>query len=174
MHHQESAVSNNKHLNISTCLLSAFQETLLINYLWWFDNVVLLCMVCGGILLNLFTLSILSREKMRKIFFNQILICLTIFDFMYLLSGFFEALMSSGIKCIVLSKVYIYFLYPFRNIIFMCSLYTCVALTFERCNAITKPFHYRNRRTINNSKRIACNICPNYLSLYNLLHSEVF
>ena len=147
---------------------SARREQLIKNFVWWVE-------VCGnipvcfaGVLLNCITIIVLSSSTMRTNFFNRLLICLAIFDNIYLLceiSEVFRHRFSSYGQ----QHVFVNFVYPFRSVFMCASIYMTVSLTLERHNAITSPVQYRARGTTSMNKRLFNYVMPVLTFTYTIL-----
>ena len=112
---------------------------------WWSETVGALCLDSVGIILNIISIIIFASRKMRGCLFNQLLICLAIFDTTYLICGILEAfrrhLAPSSLHQILFVNVF----YPARSIMLFCSIYTTLSLTLEQYNAVLRPHLYRDR-----------------------------
>ena len=53
---------------------------------WWFEGIGLVFVACYGVLLNSISISILRTKELQKSFFNLLLVWLSIFDTLYVLS----------------------------------------------------------------------------------------
>ena len=112
---------------------------------WWVQGLGSMIVGCFGFLMNSITLYILLQPKLKKIFFNKLLICLTIFDILFIINGVYESYRLNMAKtdyCSMQGYVLI-FLYPFRQIVLCCSIYMTMMLAFERYLAVSKPITYR-------------------------------
>ena len=131
----------------------------------WFSVIVGLL----GLVLNIITAYILSRNEFKNIFFNKLLICLAIFDILFLLNGLYKTLRINIMKtdiCSLQDHISFLFLYPFRQIVMLCSIYMTIVLALERYLALNKPikYHYRSKhfgaRKSSGGKRILNYILP--------------
>ena len=111
---------------------------------WWVETIGNLCCGCVGLLLNSITIHVFSSPALRKNFFNRLLICLAIFDSLYItceISEVFRHRYSTFLQ----QSIFVNFVYPIRNIFMLSSIYMTVVLAFERYQAITDPVQYRIR-----------------------------
>ena len=129
-------------------------------FAWGFESVGALCVDTVGITLNIISIIIFASRKLRGSLFNQLLICLAIFDTLYLLSGISEAFRKHLAPSSLHQIVFVYFLYPIRGMMLFCSMYTTLALTVERYNAVVKPYQHRGREGISSWKRFLYYIGP--------------
>ena len=112
-----------------------------------------------GMLLNFITIIVLSTPKMRNNVFNGLLMCLAIFDNMYLFCEITEVFRTwnySYFQQYFFAKC----VYPFRSLFMCSSIYTNIALAAERYQAITSPVEYRIRRNSNVGRKIMKYIMP--------------
>ena len=119
---------------------------------WWIGGVGSTCVSTTGILLNTIAVYILCNKKMRSSLFNRLLVCLVIVDNIFLLYGVLDAiglrLLASSLQSGIYNPfVFVYLVYPTRNIVMCISIYMTVGLAYERYNSISDPILYRNRRT---------------------------
>ena len=145
----------------SPCQLTREQEEFFLGYYWWFEHIVQSFMCISGISINIITLVVLASDRMKNECFNQLRICLAIFDTLYLASGISEILRSNMERSREFDEVFVNFLYPFRNVLFVSSMYICMSISIERYNAIARPHLQRNRRRdSSNFKRLFRYISP--------------
>ena len=112
-----------------------------------------------GVILNCITLVILSSSSMRNNFFNRLLICLSLFDNMYLLCEVSEVF-RHRFNTYIHQTIFVNFVYPVRSIFMVSSIYMTVALTLERYHAITSPVEYRVRERTSMTKRLFYYVMP--------------
>ena len=108
---------------------------------------------CFGFIMNSITLYVLTRQKLKKMFFNKLLICLAIFDTLFIINSIYESYRLNMTKtnyCSMQGYVLLV-LYPFRQIVLCCSIYMTIMLAFERYLAVSKPITYR-RQSITKSE----------------------
>ena len=120
-----------------------FQEV----YGWWVQSFASLIIGSFGIIVNMVTIVVLSTKELRKLFFNKLLIGLTIFDNLFLMNCLYESVRLHIIKtdyCALHGHLLIV-LRPFRYISMCCSIYMTLVLTFERYLAVVRPIRHRNR-----------------------------
>ena len=107
--------------------------------IWWLEGLGAVFLGMFGIFLNLTTIFCLVGSDLASSFFNWLLVCLSVFDSLLLGNGILEAFRNHLGSHAVHNYVFAVFLYPFRNIVMCCSIYTTVALALERYNALVKP-----------------------------------
>ena len=114
---------------------------------FWVQSIASLVIGSFGILVNMVTIVVLSTADLRKLFFNKLLIVLTMFDNLFLVNSLYESVRLHIIKtdyCALQGHLLI-FLRPFRHISMCCSIYMTLVLTFERYLAVVRPIRHRNR-----------------------------
>ena len=114
---------------------------------WWVQGLASIIMGCLGFVVNIIMIIILSTQEFRKIFFNKLIITLTVSDILYLSFSVYESLHLYFIETSYCGLPgYIQFIsYPLRKITMCFSIYMTVILTFERYLAVTAPITHRNR-----------------------------
>ena len=88
----------------------------------------------------IFSIIILVRRKMRRHSFNQLLICLSLFDILFIICGVpvhaFPVLNLRWLNRIsdtwAFAYMYKYFFYPFTTISYSGGVYMTTAITVER------------------------------------------
>ena len=139
--------------------LSPEQSTFLRDYLWWMRNFGNLPVGGAGVFLNSIALIVLSTSSMRTHFFNLLLFCLAVFDNINLsceISEIFRHRFQTSEQF----HLFIWLIYPIRNMFMSCSAYTTIELAHERYQAITNPVVYRNRDSQNMMRRLSCYVLP--------------
>ena len=139
--------------------LSDDQEMFLKNYNWWIDMLGHLPVGLIGVVLNSIAMIVLSTSTMRNNFFNRLLICLAIFDSLYIACEIYEVGRRRYYTSIQ-QHMFVNFVYPVRNVCMCCSIYSTIAITLERYHAITSPAEYRIRGTVNLGKRLLYYMIP--------------
>ena len=121
---------------------------------WWMDGVASPVISSAGLLLNILACVTLSRSKnIESIFFNRLLICLTIFDNLYLSNGILRAIKKYGMaSSYIFDFVFIKMIFPIRSMVMFCSMYTTIILAYVRHNAIKHPLRYKIRSTQERSR----------------------
>ena len=101
---------------------------------WWMDGIASPVISSAGLLLN--TLAIVTLTKSKKVesmFFNYLLVCLAIFDNLYLSNGILGAIRKYSIESsYTFDYVFIKLIFPLRSMVMFCSMYTTIILAFER------------------------------------------
>ena len=150
----------------STCdlfHLTIEQKQFFKNYSWWVETIGNLSFGSFGLFLNLVTIIILSSSTMWNNFFNRLLICLAVFDILYLSCEISEVFRHRH-NTFLQQKMFVNLVYPMRNIFMFSSVYMTVVLAFERYQAITDPVKYRVKMvgTTMNSQ-LLINVVPGIL-----------
>lgn len=139
--------------------LSPEQDEFLKNYTWCVDMLGNLFVGVLGVVLNSITVIVLSTSTMRNNFFNRLLICLAVFDNLYLFCELSEVL-RLRYYTFLQQHMFAYFIYPVRSVFLYSSIYMTVALTLERYHAIASPVQYRARGTTNMTSRLLRYVVP--------------
>ena len=130
---------------------------------WWVQGLGSVVVGCFGFIMNSITLYVLTRQKLKKIFFNKLLICLAIFDTLFIINGIYESYRLNMTKtnyCSMQGYVMLV-LYPLRQIVLCCSIYMTIMLAFERYLAVSKPITYRRQSiTKSENKRLLKHLLP--------------
>ena len=84
-----------------------------------------------GVILNCIALVILSSSSMRNNFFNRLLMCLSLFDNVYLLCEVSEVF-RHRFNTYIHQAIFVNFVYPIRSISMVSSIYMTLALTHKR------------------------------------------
>ena len=134
---------------------SAFLQT----YSWWMRNFGSFPVAMVGIFLNSIALKVLSTASMRSNFFNRLLFCLAIFDNLLLLCEISEVV-RHVYQTYGQFHLFIWLIYPVRNMVMCCSTFMTIVLAHERYQAIINPVEYRNRASQNMMKRLSCYVLP--------------
>ena len=102
-----------------------------------------------GILLNITTVVVLLSSFLGASFFNWLLVCLALFDSLFLLNGVLEAFRNHFGKASYLHYyLFVNFLYPFRSVVMFCSMYMTIILALERYNALSTIDGYHQRNSL--------------------------
>ena len=114
---------------------------------YWVQSVISIIVSILGSIVNVITILILSSAELKRLFFNKLLICLTVFDIFYLVNSIYESfrLHITGTSYCSFQGHVLLLLYPLRKIVMCCSIYMTLVLTFERYLAVAKPIAHRNR-----------------------------
>ena len=158
-----------------SCITTEFSQEdhpFLDAYYWMMDIVSKLCIGIIGVILNLITMIVYSTPTMKNNFFNRLLICLAIFDTLYLVCEISEVF-RMRYKTFFQQILFLRFVYPFRNILMCSSIFMNIAITFERHQAITSPAKHRAKATENITKRILTSTIP-ILIICTLYYSPKF
>ena len=138
----------------ATCAITESQMHFYEVFSWWLGGIGSTCVSIFGIILNTIAVFILCNKKMRSSFFNRLLVCLVIVDNIFLMYGLLDAigmqLMASHLRNGIYNPfVFVYLVYPARNIVMCISIYMTVGLAYERYTSISDPIMYRNQENRN-------------------------
>lgn len=125
--------------------LSVAQQETISTFSWWLDTFFYLLVGMMGLLLNLLAMWILLTPSMWNNFFNRLILCLSGYDSVFILCGLLEIFRRKFYFSYIQQYMFANFFYPFRSMAMCCSIYTTMALTLERYQAIISPIQYRNR-----------------------------
>ena len=132
----------------------------LYSYSQWVQLIGNLPISCIGIILNLITIVVLTSSTMWNNFFNRLLVCLAIFDTLFLSCDLSE-IFRHPYKSFVLQHMFVNVVNPFRHIFMCLSIYMTIVLAYERYQSVTEPVEYRIRnRTEEMTKRLFKYILP--------------
>ena len=137
-------MGNETNLTCNITHFSREQKIHFENYSWWVETMGNLCCGCIGVFLNFITIHIFSSSVLKRFFFNRLLICLAIFDTLYISCEISEVFRHRH-NTYLQQSIFVNFLYPIRNIFMFSSVYMTVVLAFERYQAITDPMQFRVR-----------------------------
>ena len=112
---------------------------------WWFGDVGLSTLACCGIFLDLLLISILKTDKL-KCNFNKIQCFSSIIDICFLVSSTLHYVLHKDTNIhssIWTATLLLYVIGPIRSMSMYASIYTTLALSYDRYKAISKPQEYR-------------------------------
>ena len=109
------------------------------DFSWWLEGFGSVLIGSLGIVFNATTISVLLGSELAASFFNWLLVCLALFDSLFLLNGILEAFRTYLGSTILHNYVFVAFLFPFRSVVLCCSIYMTVILALERYNALANP-----------------------------------
>jgi len=112
-------------------------------FLWWLEGFGSLSIGLIGICFNILTICVLLGSELAASFFNWLLVCLSVFDSLFLLNGILEAFRNHFGSTNYHVYMFVVFLYPFRSIVMCCSMYITVVLALERYNALVRPISHQ-------------------------------
>ena len=117
-----------------TCehILTDEQTILYLNLCWYLEGIGSIFVGGGGMVLNLIAICVIIKSDLADSFFYWLLICLEIFDSCFLLCGILVSIGNYISSTSVYNYIFVVFLYPFRNVVMLCSIYITVALSVER------------------------------------------
>ena len=115
------------------------------SFSWWLDGFGTVLISFVGIVLNVTSIIVLWGSELAASFFNWLLVCLAIFDILFLMSCTLEAVRGHILdgNTAIYNQLFVHFLFPFRSIVMCCSIYMTVILALERYNAFKRPLSYR-------------------------------
>ena len=138
---------------------------------WHFDRANIFRFYIQGILLttvgtigligNIVSIIVLSLSRMHNSFI-QLLIVLAAFDSTFIILAIMKAIFCKDLEHLWVSgpiakTLYNYYLpyliHPFTSITFSASIFTTVALSYERHNALCNPIQHRQARAKHSVKR---------------------
>ena len=129
-------------------------------YSWWLEIIGNLPIGCVGIIFNLLAIIILTSSTLWNNFFNRLLVCLAIFDTLYISCDISEVFRHEY-ESFVQQHMYVNFVNPVRHIFMCSSTYMTIVLAYERYQSITDPVQYRIReRTEDMTKRLFKYVFP--------------
>ena len=106
---------------------------------WYLEGCGSIIIGSMGIILNLTTINVVLGSDLASSFFNWLLVCLAIFDNLFLLTGILEAFRNQLGTTSLHKQIFVIFLYPLRSVVMCCSIYLTIMLALERYHALAKP-----------------------------------
>ena len=107
----------------------------------------------AGIVLNVLSSYIILESVLAASFFNWILVCLSIFNILFLCNSAFEGLKSLLGSIEFYDVLFVRFLFPLKSIVMCCSIYTTILLAWERYDTFKMRVpNYPNLRRKRNLK----------------------
>ena len=131
---------------------------------FWIESLASVIVGIFGLIVNSITVVILSKKPLNQKLFNKLLICLSVFDILFLANTIYESfrlhMIGESDYCSLEGHVLIVLL-PFRKIVMYCSIYMTLVLTLERYLAVARPITHRNRSIgSSDGKRVLKYISP--------------
>ena len=130
-----------------TCVytISEAQSELFNSFSWWLEGFGSLLIGSGGIVMNIIAICVILKSELKTSFFYWLLICLAICDSTFLLNCVLESFRRYMGSTPLHNYIFAVFLFPFRSVAMLCSIYITVGISVERYNAIVHPVsHQRN------------------------------
>ena len=150
-------IHNENRACVLPFLITDNQWTFYDNISWWLEGLGSIIIGSLGIIFNITTIIVVLGSDLAASFFNWLLVCLALFDSLFLLTGILEAFRNHVGSSYVHDYVFVMFLYPFRSVAMCCSIYMTITLAVERHNALITPVACHRRgsicpanRTLNN------------------------
>ena len=114
---------NLTNLICNRTILTRDQEMYFQNYTWWIETVGNLCCGSIGLFLNSVTIHVFSSAAnfSKKTFFHRLLICLAIFDTLYIVCEISEVF-RHRYNTFYQLEIFVNFVYPIRNIFMLSSV----------------------------------------------------
>eukprot|EP00093_Oithona_nana_P011486 11486.XXX_567098_570577_1 [CDS] Oithona nana genome sequencing. len=129
---------------------------------FWMEGLLLTGTGTVGLIGNFLSIVILSKPDMYNSF-NQLLIALSTMDSVFIILAIIDYSFSRAFQWSsqVFTYLFPYLIYPLNSITFCASIFTTVALAFERHTAVCRPIHYRNVTATNSvRRRTLCYVVP--------------
>ena len=105
-----SSVNCDSHTDITE-----YQWLFYYEYVWWVEGFGSVLIGVIGIFFNIITACVLLGSELSASFFNWVLVCLSVFDALFLLNGILEAFRSHFGSSNLHNLVFVEFLYPYRT-----------------------------------------------------------
>ena len=134
-----------------TCqyILSEEQEIFHQTFSWWLYVVVSLFIGFGGLIVNSVAILVMLKSELAACFFYWLLICLEFFDNCFLLCCILDVFRKYIGSSSLHNYIFAVFLFPFKSVVMLCSIYIAIALSIERYGALVKPISHQTARTTN-------------------------
>ena len=108
----------------------------------------------SGIFLNIIAILIMVTSELKKSFFYWLLICLVLCDTSFLVICVSEAFRNHIGSHPIHDYIFAVFLFPFRSMVMLGSIYFTIGLSIERYNALLNPISHRNPRCMVNKTEV--------------------
>ena len=139
-------INVNYSTNTSFCEPTDEEWEIYLTVCWWFQGLVAIVFCSIGFMFNSaaqIILSIAKTNDSNSAAFNRQLVCLTLFDNLYLFIGISEAIRNHFADPNYFHDyAFTVFLYPLRSISMFCSMYATIILSLVRYNSIKNPIAY--------------------------------
>ena len=134
--------------NITTCIFSLSENQKVYQTLisWYISGMGTLIIGTVGIFLNIVSIVVIMRSELKNSFFNWLLICLVICDSSFLLTCISEAFRKHIGSIPIHNYIFAVFVFPFRSMVMLSSIYLTIGLSIERYNALLNPISHQNYR----------------------------
>jgi hypothetical protein len=132
--HRNESMNDSSIINNTECaFVEGFQDAFIVysKVSWWLECVAEITIGVTGFLGNAVAIPLLLSERLSSTF-NRLLICLAVFDNLFILSCFLEAIRRYVGTTNFHQLAFIYFLYQLQSIALLCSINTTVVLAIER------------------------------------------
>ena len=155
----------------NTCqhVLTEIQTEFLKSLAWWMEGFGGLFIGFGGISINILAICIILKSELRFSFFYWLLICLEIFDSCFLLSCVLEAFRKHIGSIPIHNYVFAVFLFPFKSVVMLCSIYITIALSVERYNALVNPVSHQSLQRNRSRSVVEVNVQRHYKRIFKYL-----
>ena len=147
-------MKNQTNLALCNIVLSVDQSKFIESYSRNLE--IFVCLPTGvmGTILNILAMIVLLMPTMHNSFFNRLLVCLAAYDITFALCDISEVSRQQFRLSILQDHFFVDIVYGIRSISMCCSIYTTVALAFDRHQALSFPVEYQNRQTIQSFRRL--------------------
>ena len=131
--------------------------TIIYKFRFWIEGVLLTTVGTIGLIGNTVSIIVLSQSRMKNSF-NQLLIVLAAFDSTFIILILVKAIFmvfkwsDPNAKTLFL-YLFPYLIYPLRSISYNASIFTTIALSYERHKALCNPIQHRQARAKYSVKR---------------------
>jgi len=168
---KNDTVRQNSSLDCGVDMMSDSQEAEDYMSTWgtcsfWMEGVLLTSIGIVGLIGNILSIIVLSKPDMYNSF-NNLLIALSTLDSIFIILAIIDYAIfrafrwSAPIAQTLFQYTFPFVIYPLNNISFCASIFTTVAMAYERHTAVCKPIHYRNvTAKYSVKRRTACYVIP--------------
>ena len=131
------SMDNTGQENLCIYDLTIDQEELLDILVRWIETYGVLIVSIFGLVFNFLAITLFSHKTIKKTFFNHLLICLVIFDILYLMNSLID---SWIMEYPTFESVAVFFFIsrPIRDVVLCCTIYMVVMLAYERHTVFSK------------------------------------
>ena len=111
--------------------LDEWEQNVYVQASWWLECFFVISIGTLGILGNTLAIVLLQSERLASNF-NRLLICLAVFDNLFIISSLLEAIRRFVGTTLFHQLAFIYCFYQLQSIALSCSINTTVVLAIER------------------------------------------
>ena len=131
------SMDNTGQENLCIYDLTIGQEEHLDILIRWIETYGVLIVSIFGLVFNFLAITLFSHKNIKKTFFNHLLICLVIFDILYLINSVLDSWIMTY-PTFESVAVFFFICRPIRDVLLCCAIYMVVLLAYERHTVFSK------------------------------------